>query len=354
MQINSLSDKMVHDRFDADFQRACYELEIVHQPEDADTYKPEVKIGCAQMSQLFLKLGFVSPVAQEQEQLMLADIWKSIGGDHEGQGQIPLGNCKNLLRAIQNFHHQDIMDLEREHTSHIDTMNVGRETDAGLLFTSEEIEFITRKYIDLYSNRQDKLALDKKESHLMRAFQKQNYGEQYTYHPQVLRKSNQLFEQRKSTIKGQMGYSPLRVEQRLAMQKTEYLTRQQQRMAENEEVMMRQTPFQPNKDKRNKVGPLTARHREQESMFENKWEFLHADSVRKTKTAKNDLSKDEIDYMRQPHEFTFHPNKDKNTGGRTYETMRTNSTSPRRYNKSGIIPSSSPKRKDLSPSNEQF
>ena len=42
---------------------------------------------------------------------MLADIWKSIGGDHEGQGQIPLSNCKNLLRAIQNFHHQDIMDL---------------------------------------------------------------------------------------------------------------------------------------------------------------------------------------------------------------------------------------------------
>jgi hypothetical protein len=52
------------------------------------------------MSQLFLKLGFVSPIAQEHEQLMLADIWKSIGGDHEGQGEIPLGNCKNFLRAI--------------------------------------------------------------------------------------------------------------------------------------------------------------------------------------------------------------------------------------------------------------
>ena len=48
-------------------------------------------------------------------------------------------------------------------------MNVGRETDAGLLFTSEEIEFLTRKYLDLYSNRQDKLAMDKKESHMMRA-----------------------------------------------------------------------------------------------------------------------------------------------------------------------------------------
>jgi len=82
------------------------------------------------------------------------------------------------------------------------------------------------------------------------------------------------------------------------MQKTEYLTRQQQRMAENDEVIMRQTPFQPNKDKRKNNGNFTTRHKEQESMFENKWEFLHADSVRKTKTAKNDLSKDDIEYMR--------------------------------------------------------
>lgn len=101
---------------------------------------------------------------------MLADIWKSIGGDHEGQGQIPLSNCKNLLRAIQNFHHQDIMDLEREQSNQIETMNIGRETENGLLFTSEEIEYITRKYIDLYSNRQDKLAQDKKDSHLLRAY----------------------------------------------------------------------------------------------------------------------------------------------------------------------------------------
>jgi len=49
-------------------------------------------------------------------------------------------------------------------------MNIGRETDNGLLFTSEEIEYITRKYIDLYSNRQDKLAQDKKDSHLLRAY----------------------------------------------------------------------------------------------------------------------------------------------------------------------------------------
>ena len=118
-------------------------------------------------------------------------------------------------------------------------------------------------------------------------------------------------------MKGQMGFSPLRVEQRLVMQKNEYLTRQQQRLAKNEETLQKATPFQPNMDRRKADGPLTARHREQESLFENKWEFLHADSVRKTKTNKNDLSTDEVEFMKQPHEFTFQPNKDK-VGGSNY------------------------------------
>ena len=47
---------------------------------------------------------------------MLADIWKSIGGDEEGQETVPLGHAKNILRAIQNFHHQDIMKESNEET----------------------------------------------------------------------------------------------------------------------------------------------------------------------------------------------------------------------------------------------
>ena len=66
------------------------------------------------MSQIFLKLGFVSPVAKESEQLQLAEIWKLIGGDVEGQSKIPLSNVKNFLRANQNFHHQDVIDTERK------------------------------------------------------------------------------------------------------------------------------------------------------------------------------------------------------------------------------------------------
>lgn len=86
-------------------------------------------------------------------------------------------------------------------------------------------------------------------------------------------------------------------------------------------------------------------------MFENKWEFLHADSVRKTKNQRTDLSTDEVEFMRQPHEFTFQPNKDKsgaNTRG-NYETMKTDSSSPRRPQKPG-----SPQRGDSPLANEQF
>ena len=112
IQIGAQSDKFVHDRFDQDFNKACIDLGVINQPEDADEYDEEVRVGCGQMSKLFLSLGFVSPVALENEQMMLADIWKSIGGDEEGQETVPLSNCKNILRAIQNFHHQDIMEDE--------------------------------------------------------------------------------------------------------------------------------------------------------------------------------------------------------------------------------------------------
>ena len=77
---------------------------------------------------------------------------------------------------------------------------------------------------------------------------------------------------------------------------------------------MGKMPFQPNVG-RAKDGPLTARHREQESMFENKWEFLHADSVRKTKAGKQDITQDEIEMQRAPNEYTFRPNRNRREGG---------------------------------------
>lgn len=132
---------------------------------------------------------------------------------------------------------------------------------------------------------------------------------------------------------GPQGYSPLRVEQRLAMQQTEYLNRQQQRLNESEIRLQQETPFQPNRDRKKNDGPLTARHREQESLFENKWEFLHADSVRKTKQNKNDLSKDDVDFIRERDQYTFHPNRQGNTSGRNMESVKTDTSSPTRFPK---------------------
>jgi hypothetical protein len=74
----------MHDRFDQDFHNACEELGILRD----ESQLHQTKVGCAQMSQIFLKLGFVSPVAKETEQFQLAEIWKLIGGDIEGQGKI--------------------------------------------------------------------------------------------------------------------------------------------------------------------------------------------------------------------------------------------------------------------------
>ena len=112
--ISSTSDKLVHDRFETDFEDACLSLEVIRQPAEAEGFRPEIEIGCASMSQLMLRLGFVHRQLHQDEQLALADIWRKAGGDTEGQRTVPLSNVKNLLRAIQNFHHQEILDLDRE------------------------------------------------------------------------------------------------------------------------------------------------------------------------------------------------------------------------------------------------
>ena len=78
--------------------------------------------------------------------------------------------------------------------------------------------------------------------------------------------------------------------------------------------------------------------------------MIHIDDlmfVQWRKTNKNDLSTDEVEFMRQPHEYTFHPNKDK-PSGRDYDTMRTDSSSPKGRKRR------SPKRGGPSPDNEQF
>lgn len=199
LQIGAQSDKFVHDRFDQDFNKACTDLQIIQKPEQADEYDENVRVGCGKMSKLFLQLGFVSPIALENEQMMLADIWKSIGGDEEGQETVPLSNCKNILRAIQNFHHQDIME------------DGDAPESKGLRFSGFQIQIISSKFRELFKNRQDKLLADKRNSHLNRAYEKEQYGEDFQYKPKVSKKNSDIYQQRLK----EMGSQNATIEERL-------------------------------------------------------------------------------------------------------------------------------------------
>ena len=54
--------------------------------------------------------------------------------------------------------------------------SLGRLEDNNMFLKSDEITYITKKYVDLYKNRMEKLARDKKSDHLVRAFKKEKYG----------------------------------------------------------------------------------------------------------------------------------------------------------------------------------
>lgn len=125
---------------------------------------------------------------------MIAEMWKTVlRGDTEGQGVIPLSNLKNVTRAIQNFHHQDIIDSDREEgLAQNEGNKIGRMTEEGLLFKSSEIELLTRKYKDFFANRMNKLMNENKNARMQRAIQKNSLGEQFRFSPTYSSKSKRL------------------------------------------------------------------------------------------------------------------------------------------------------------------
>ena len=81
-----------------------------------------------------------------------------------------------------------------------------------MFLKSDEITFLTKKYVDLYKNRMEKLARDKKSDHLVRAFKKEKYGTMHQYRPSISQKNHQL-AQDKLMKEPQLAY--LAVEDRL-------------------------------------------------------------------------------------------------------------------------------------------
>jgi hypothetical protein len=104
------------------------------------------------MSNLFLTLGFVQPTSNDAEQLLLANIWKLVGGNSDGNGEVMLWNLKVVMCCIQNFHIDWLIDLEREDVK-ANFKKIGRFENGHLLFTPNEITCITKKFVIMYKNR---------------------------------------------------------------------------------------------------------------------------------------------------------------------------------------------------------
>jgi len=66
------------------------------------------------MAKLFLELGFVKLHASQEEQIMLASIWKLIGGDEKGKRMVNLINVKIVMCCILNFHTDWFIDNFRD------------------------------------------------------------------------------------------------------------------------------------------------------------------------------------------------------------------------------------------------
>jgi hypothetical protein len=145
--INTASDKVLYDRFCKDYNDVCINM---HMDPDRETEQ----ISCSQMSSLFLNLGFVTTSGLDQEQVMLINIWKIIGGDQEGMRTVNLHNAKVVMCSAQNFHIDWMIDMERPN-DYESPNKVGRIDENGFLFLSPaEISHLTKKYIELYKKRQ--------------------------------------------------------------------------------------------------------------------------------------------------------------------------------------------------------
>ena len=85
--------------------------------------------------------------------------------------------------AILNFHSDWIIDNEREDQPGVNPNSLGRIYGKTLLLKSDEITYITKKYVKLYKNRQDKLQDEIREKKQRKAIQRKKLGEQPTFQP---------------------------------------------------------------------------------------------------------------------------------------------------------------------------
>jgi hypothetical protein len=55
-----------------------------------DDQPGEKMIDCPKTSWLFLNMGFLKAKGSDEDQALLANIWRQIGGDEDGKSVVPL------------------------------------------------------------------------------------------------------------------------------------------------------------------------------------------------------------------------------------------------------------------------
>ena len=267
VQITSKSDKVMFDKFNNAFIKACFDTQILQPDTQAtDIHSCGESINSKQMYELFYQMGFVQENVSPMDQKLLTNMWKELGGDDEELIEVPLQHVNVYMCAIQNFHIDWIVDFDRDQ----DYQGFSRIGDDGNLYlTPNEITAITKKYIRFYKNRQVKMHKDRSEQYKQQSNQKKKFGEEPTLHPKINEKS----------LKRTASRSNSRIEDRL-MQSKQELTQKKAQMRMKQIQDEDNQPYNPQisvySKKMARKKSVTVKSINGRSDSSSKWENLHA------------------------------------------------------------------------------
>ena len=141
------------------------------------------------MSYLFENLGFLSENKNELEKQdkLVASIWRIVSAKNHAK----VNNIKAMMCAIQNFH----VDwyLNREDLP-LDKKKIGKIVSNSIHFTSDEITHLTKKYLQLYKNRQNQFQDNLKSHHYTKSCVKGVIPKAPKFKPEVSLKNQKLWK----------------------------------------------------------------------------------------------------------------------------------------------------------------
>ena len=131
------------------------------------------------------QLGFLHAKESQEEHQLALDLWKQFAIGHKGFKS----HARCVLVAIQNLKDPQIIDNTRET---FDKKKLGKINAEFLMFTPREFEHMTKKYLQLFKNRQNFLLNQKKELYRDRNLSMNLYGETLVFTPLIDKKAASL------------------------------------------------------------------------------------------------------------------------------------------------------------------